>query len=130
MSSTDKKVLASHGWTVECESPFEIRHMDGSRATKQAAKAILSSLLEESIVMKFTQLPLGARFKYLGKYPDITTDGLVSQIWIKLSNEDCGLIAEYDRIYIRHRDWFGQKVCSFADTPEQLDELYVILEEE
>lgn len=37
----DIKLLEKLGWTVECESPFEIRHEDGSFATGQAAHVVL-----------------------------------------------------------------------------------------
>lgn len=47
MNKTDEKLLEQHGWEVECESPFEIRHEDGSFATGQAAKAVLAELLAE-----------------------------------------------------------------------------------
>jgi len=120
--SNDEKLLIHHGWTIECQSPFEIRHEDGSFATGQAADCVLSSLREESVVMKFTELALGARFKYLvGKKLD--------RVWIKLNDEGCGLIAQYDPEYIQHPNWMGQSICSFADTPEQLKELDVILME-
>lgn len=47
MGRKDEKLLESHGWTVECESPFEIRHKDGSFATGQAADIVLAFLKEE-----------------------------------------------------------------------------------
>lgn len=121
MNDSDEKLLASHGWTVECESPFEVRHEDGSFASGQAADFLVSALREESVVMKFTDLALGARFKYLGQKGDRT--------WIKLTDEGCGLIAQYHPEYIQHPRWIGQQICSFADTPEQLKELEVILME-
>lgn len=38
-------LLAQHGWTVECESPFEIRHTEtGSFASALAADAVVESL--------------------------------------------------------------------------------------
>lgn len=40
----DLALLQESGWTVECESPFEIRHDDGSFATENAAKAVVFSL--------------------------------------------------------------------------------------
>lgn len=120
MKDSDEKLLASHGWTVECQSPFEIRHEDGSFASGQAADCVLSSLREESVVMKFPDLALGARFKYLGHK---------DRIWIKINDEGCGLVAQYDPEYIQHPRWIGQSICSFADTPEQLKELDVILME-
>jgi hypothetical protein len=47
MKESDKKLLEKNGWTVECESPYEIRHTDGSFATAQAAWMVLDQLLEE-----------------------------------------------------------------------------------
>ena len=120
MTESDDDLLAAHGWMVECKSPFEIRHEDGSFATLQAADLVLQSLREESVVMKFPDLALGARFRYSGKY---------KQIWIKLSDEENGLIAEYDPNYIQHPRWVGQRICCFADTPAQVQELDVILVE-
>lgn len=38
--------LEIRGWTVECCSPFEIRHEDGSFATQNAAKIVLTWLQE------------------------------------------------------------------------------------
>ena len=35
------EMLEENDWTVECESPFEIRHKDGSFATGQAAEIVL-----------------------------------------------------------------------------------------
>lgn len=32
------------GWVIECESPLEIRHTDGSFATGQAARLVLDGL--------------------------------------------------------------------------------------
>lgn len=72
---------------------------------------------EESVVFKFDDLALGARFKYHQE----------GKTWIKLSN--CGLIAEYDPEYIKHRNWTGQQICTFADTPEQRKQIEVILME-
>ena len=46
MNKDDIELLKNNGWTVECESPFEIRHVDGSFATGQAAEAILDGLKE------------------------------------------------------------------------------------
>ena len=40
----DKKMLDKNGWTLECESPFEIRHEDGSFATGQAARIVMEHL--------------------------------------------------------------------------------------
>jgi NurA-like 5'-3' nuclease len=41
---SDKKILESNGWVIECESPFEIRHEDGSFASGQGALSVLYTL--------------------------------------------------------------------------------------
>lgn len=46
MNELNKKILATRKWTIECESPFEIRHEDGSFATGQAANIVLHHLIE------------------------------------------------------------------------------------
>ncbi len=38
------KILAENGWVIECESPLEIRHSDGSFASNNAARIIINSL--------------------------------------------------------------------------------------
>ena len=50
MTKIDHKLLADNGWTVECESPFEIRHEDGSFATLNAAEIVLESFVDEMSV--------------------------------------------------------------------------------
>lgn len=44
-----EEILKKEGWTVECHSPFEIRHSDGSFATGQAANIIFQSIIEENL---------------------------------------------------------------------------------
>lgn len=48
MRENDLNLLGANGWAVECESPFEIRHEDGSFATGQAAKIVLDFLMENN----------------------------------------------------------------------------------
>lgn len=50
---SDEQALIDDGWTIECESPFEIRHSDGSFATGQAAHMVVSSLHEEELLEKY-----------------------------------------------------------------------------
>ncbi len=53
MSSTygkmekDELMMNRHGWTIECKSPFEIRHEDGSFASGQAARIIVDHVRSE-----------------------------------------------------------------------------------
>lgn len=45
MNQDDEKLLNKNGWTVECYSPFEIRHKESENfATNLAAEQILWSL--------------------------------------------------------------------------------------
>lgn len=44
---TDKQLLEAYDWIVECESPFEIRHEDGSFATGSAASIVVEYLRED-----------------------------------------------------------------------------------
>jgi len=41
---SDEAILERWGWTIDCESPFEISHGDGSRATGQGAYMVLDGL--------------------------------------------------------------------------------------
>lgn len=47
-SDQNEALLESLGWTVECQSPFEIRHQDGSFASGQAARLVLSALQSDA----------------------------------------------------------------------------------
>lgn len=44
MTQEDKDILDDNDWTLECESPFEIRHESGAFATGIAAQFILDDL--------------------------------------------------------------------------------------
>lgn len=45
MNENDKLLLKKNGWTIECESPFEIRNDEtGDFASGVAAKAVLDGL--------------------------------------------------------------------------------------
>lgn len=44
MTKFEENFLKKHGWTVECESPLEIKHEDGSIATGQAVQMIINYL--------------------------------------------------------------------------------------
>lgn len=41
---TNEDLLKENGWEVECESPFEIRHEDGSFASMNAAYRVVEEL--------------------------------------------------------------------------------------
>ena len=40
----DDDLLEANGWMIECRSPFEISHHDGSRATGMAAQIVIGEL--------------------------------------------------------------------------------------
>lgn len=46
MTPEEHAAMKAVGWFVECESPFEVRHEDGSFATGQAAKMVLHLVME------------------------------------------------------------------------------------
>ena len=47
MNLITSQKLQDAGWTVECESPLEIRHTDGSFATGQAGQLLLAEFSEK-----------------------------------------------------------------------------------
>lgn len=47
MNKKTEKILDELGWSVDCESPLELSHEDGSSATGQAADYLVGSLMEE-----------------------------------------------------------------------------------
>jgi hypothetical protein len=61
-------------------------------------------------VMRFDELALGARFIYAN------SGAKNPQIWIKISNEGCGTIAEYNADLIAHKNWIGQSICSAKES--------------
>ena len=46
------KMLEKAGWTIECEHPFEIRHKDGSFASKQATYFCVDPIVENYLIEK------------------------------------------------------------------------------
>lgn len=44
MTPEFEKYFEAQGWIMECESPLEIRHEDGSFATYQAAKSVIREI--------------------------------------------------------------------------------------
>ena len=47
MNKEDLLILNRNGWVIECESPFEIRHSDGSFASNQAANIVMEFLRDD-----------------------------------------------------------------------------------
>ena len=47
MTNEQLKIIQSQGWTVECESPLEISHSDGSFATMNAAIRVIADVVNE-----------------------------------------------------------------------------------
>ena len=50
MTNEMEQLLEKEGWTVECESPLEIRHEDGSFATLNAADMVIQYIRNEAEV--------------------------------------------------------------------------------
>jgi hypothetical protein len=47
MTEEDIKLLERNGWTVDCESPKEISHFEGSAASGMAVEFVIAGLREE-----------------------------------------------------------------------------------
>ena len=45
MDSYIEELLEDNGWIIECYSPLEISHQDGSRATLTAAQIIMNAIV-------------------------------------------------------------------------------------
>ena len=67
---------------------------------------------ESGVVMLFSDAALGCRFRYLNEAG--------GKIWIKISDDNCGLVAEYDAASMQYPKWSGQQLCSFADSEEEM----------
>lgn len=73
--TSDEEILKYYGWEVECESPFEVRNIDGSFASGQAASCVLNSIREEYIFEKYEELmeemkELSMKHKIIKKFND------------------------------------------------------------
>ena len=53
---TDEAILEYYGWSVDCESPYEISNIDGSSATGQAVSCVLNSIRQNYILEKYEEL--------------------------------------------------------------------------
>lgn len=52
----DEDILKYYGWEIECQSPYELRNIDGSFATGQAAYMVMDYLRQEYIIEKYEDL--------------------------------------------------------------------------
>lgn len=74
MTEEDEAILTKNGWEIECESPFEIRHEDGSFATGQAAQIVLEELRGEEEI-GHCSVCYGTIYGYHGRFVDESSDG-------------------------------------------------------
>ena len=84
---------------------------------QQPARHVAGRKLGVKMQKTLNDLPLGARFRY--------REG--GQIWIKISTQGYGLIAEYDKERISNPPWVGQRLCSAVE--REGDNPEVVLEE-
>jgi len=70
MEPTTKEMLEAMGWTITCESPYEIEHIDGSTATGQSTQPVVDAIIEEYKAMKEEE----ARLAELNKKLESTKD--------------------------------------------------------
>ena len=68
------------------------------------------------VKINYDKMALGARFSY------IDSEG----IWIKLCDEGCGLVAEYNSNHISDESWVGQSLGSAKEYEnEQLIVIFI-----
>jgi len=71
--------------------------------------------VERLVSQRFIDLPLGAKFMYVDS----------DKIWIKISNADTGIIAEYDEKFMCEK-WTGQSIASAFDNRADFSNAKVI----
>jgi hypothetical protein len=54
--TTDEEILKFYGWEIECESPYELRNIDGSFASGQASSCVINSVRQEYILEKYEEI--------------------------------------------------------------------------
>jgi hypothetical protein len=96
-----QKYLEDNQWTIECESPLEVRHAEGSFATNYAAKVLLNELhsqyKDENVVEIETEEYETAQMKTFKKLEKVFNimDNYIQAAWqvekdypVKESDED------------------------------------------
>jgi len=102
MTDKDERLLIDNGWTVECESPFEIFHAEsGSRATRDAADLVLWTMKQECQILE-TEKP---KFEY--KWEQLKIEN-VEKIMNSLGKEGWELVsanqeARYTNAYFKRQ---------------------------
>lgn len=52
----EEEILEKYGWSIDCESPYELSHEDGSFASGAAAHYVKNAILEEFINDQYEDL--------------------------------------------------------------------------
>jgi len=85
-------LLSAEGWAVECWSPLEIRHEDGSFATNQAARAVIDSLAGEAklaaLQAGLAEIGATARMAHAA-----SADGFEKRLWLEVEKRASSLLA-------------------------------------
>lgn len=78
-------LLKTAGWAAECQSPFEIRHEDGSFATGQAAQFVVQTLADDGRLAAMTRaLTVIEGAAALAKQAG---DGYANKLWVSVQSE-------------------------------------------
>lgn len=85
MNSETKQLLAHEGWTIECESPLEIRHEDGSFASQYAAKLVIQALCDEAVGHR-ARMALET-VKGCAAIARQSCEGTMQALWVSIENE-------------------------------------------
>lgn len=115
MHKLHEEYLESKGWTLECESPLEIRHEDGSFATLNAAQQILDSMRWPSIYEKWYHPDLELTCSYLDYVPSS-----LEHVWERDPEDDRMFLKPYfdypkiGDLYVENGAWYGRvEECGF-----------------
>lgn len=112
----NEKLLEKHGWTVECESPLEIRHEEtGSFATLLAAEMVIEAIEKEDREDRY-------RIRGIEYSEELDNDGYCAD-----AKDQFGVSMTIRRLFRE-----GDKViCKYPDEPYdgieiELDECYTV----
>ena len=107
MHKIHEEHLESLGWIMECESPLEIRHEDGSFATGRAAQHILDDIRWPTIYEKWVHPDLDLTCSYVDHVPSS-----VEHVW-ETTDEGMRLKPYYDYpkigdLFVENGHWYGR----------------------
>lgn len=112
MNDNDIKRIEAQGWVVECESPLEIRHSDGSFATRNAARTIVDGILSEGAEESTLLADLLECIKYVARRVACTQASISAQGDDDAGKRDMAWSETYDQVFSKS---CSQRIFSLFD---------------